>query len=97
MPIESESPSAGGEKSARDSDSLGHNDHRHDIDLVEKGGGGALGKDWDVAELHQQTSSAQPEQPPAAATPTGPGPVPDGGTQAWLQVLGGWMLFFNTW
>lgn len=25
------------------------------------------------------------------------GPPPNGGTQAWLQVLGSWMLFFNTW
>jgi hypothetical protein len=22
---------------------------------------------------------------------------PDGGLKAWLQVLGSWMLFFNTW
>ncbi|SMR51491.1 unnamed protein product [Zymoseptoria tritici ST99CH_3D1] len=29
--------------------------------------------------------------------PPGPGPVPNGGLQAWLQVLGSFMLFFNTW
>jgi MFS family permease len=34
--------------------------------------------------------------------PTGPpgppgGPPPDGGVTAWLQVLGGYFLFFNTW
>ena len=34
--------------------------------------------------------------PPKPAGPPG-GPVPNGGTQAWLQVLGSWMLFFNTW
>ena len=33
-----------------------------------------------------------PEKPQA-----GPGPPPNGGLTAWLQVLGGWMLFFNTW
>jgi hypothetical protein len=41
------------------------------------------------------------EQAPAADPPKGPpGPpfsVPDGGLQAWLQVAGGFMLFFNTW
>ncbi|CAK3884310.1 transporter MCH4 [Lecanosticta acicola] len=34
--------------------------------------------------------------PPVAAAPPG-GPVPNGGSKAWLQVLGSWMLFFNTW
>jgi hypothetical protein len=24
-------------------------------------------------------------------------PPPNGGTKAWLQVLGSWMLIFNTW
>ncbi|KXT10577.1 hypothetical protein AC579_9171 [Pseudocercospora musae] len=34
-----------------------------------------------------------------AARPSGPpgGPPPDGGITAWLQVLGGYFLFFNTW
>ncbi|WPG98119.1 Hypothetical protein R9X50_00090500 [Acrodontium crateriforme] len=37
------------------------------------------------------------QQSPAA--PPGPpgGPQPNGGLQAWLQVLGSFMLFFNTW
>ena len=26
-----------------------------------------------------------------------PGPPPNGGLKAWMQVLGSWMLFFNTW
>lgn len=41
--------------------------------------------------------AAEAEAKPAA--PPGPpgGPAPNGGTKAWLQVLGGWMLFFNTW
>lgn len=39
------------------------------------------------------------ESPPPKAPPKGPpgGPPPDGGTTAWLQVLGGFFLFFNTW
>jgi hypothetical protein len=36
---------------------------------------------------------ATPTPPPAA----GPSPPPNGGLQAWMQVLGGFMLFFNTW
>jgi len=41
-----------------------------------------------------------PKDPPqSAGPPKGPpgGPPPDGGTTAWLQVLGGYFLFFNTW
>ena len=34
-------------------------------------------------------------QPPAPSGP--PGPPPDGGLVAWLQVVGGFSLFFNTW
>lgn len=29
--------------------------------------------------------------------PSGPGPPPDGGLEAWLQVLGAFFLNFNTW
>ncbi|KAK4548824.1 hypothetical protein LTR36_008597 [Oleoguttula mirabilis] len=38
-----------------------------------------------------------PEPPPGP--PKGPpgGPPPDGGLTAWLQVLGGYFIFFNTW
>ncbi|EMC94852.1 hypothetical protein BAUCODRAFT_36127 [Baudoinia panamericana UAMH 10762] len=43
-------------------------------------------------------AEAQPNGPPKGP-PAGPpgGPPPDGGLQAWLQVVGGWSLFFNTW
>jgi len=48
------------------------------------------------------TDANAPAAPNSAAPkPAGPpGPpfsVPDGGIRAWLQVLGGFMLFFNTW
>jgi hypothetical protein len=38
-------------------------------------------------------------QPATESKPQAGGPpqVPDGGLQAWLQVLGAYMLFFNTW
>ena len=29
--------------------------------------------------------------------PSGPGPPPDGGLDAWLQVLGAFFINFNTW
>jgi len=37
----------------------------------------------------------QPQKPPPAGPPGGP--PPNGGLTAWLQVLGGFFLFFNTW
>jgi hypothetical protein len=44
------------------------------------------------ASLHHPASDVAP-------APQGPpgGPPPDGGLTAWLQVLGGYFLFFNTW
>lgn len=32
-----------------------------------------------------------------AASPISPGPIPDGGIQAWLQVLGSWVTLVATW
>ncbi|KAF2171966.1 hypothetical protein M409DRAFT_50573 [Zasmidium cellare ATCC 36951] len=46
------------------------------------------------AEAEKLDPEKQP--PPPAATIPQEGP-PNGGTMAWLQVLGSWMLFFNTW
>ncbi|KAL2859228.1 major facilitator superfamily domain-containing protein [Aspergillus pseudodeflectus] len=45
---------------------------------------------------HQQDA----EEPSTGSAPkpaTGPSPPPNGGLDAWLHVLGGFMLFFNTW
>jgi len=45
-------------------------------------------------------AEAQPTgPPPPSSSKGGPpgGPVPNGGTKAWMQVFGSWMLFFNTW
>jgi hypothetical protein len=44
-----------------------------------------------------QSSDGQAASPAAGSPPTSPGPIPNGGLQAWLQVLGAWILFFNTW
>jgi len=57
--------------------------------------------DGDGHASSQKTPPATDGDTPAAHKPAGPpGPpfsVPDGGLRAWLQVLGGFMLFFNTW
>ena len=46
----------------------------------------------------EEPVAQQPEIPRVeAAKPVGPSPVPNGGLQAWLHVLGGFFLFFNTW
>lgn len=45
----------------------------------------------------ENTRDSTPDEKPAAPPSNAPGPPPNGGLQAWLQVLGSWMLFFNTW
>lgn len=47
----------------------------------------------------EKPPSSQPDIPNTEVNkpPGGPPPPPDGGLQAWLHVLGGFMLFFNTW
>ena len=60
-----------------------------------------LGKEVPVsqnAEPHSEkpaVAAAPPAGPPGG--PPGMSPPPNGGTTAWLQVVGSWMLFFNTW
>ncbi|KAK3070549.1 hypothetical protein LTR53_010286 [Teratosphaeriaceae sp. CCFEE 6253] len=48
---------------------------------------------------HPAEAAAAAESQPKGPPPGGPpgGPPPNGGVQAWLQVLGSWCLFFNTW
>ena len=38
-----------------------------------------------MADLKRQARQPEPQTPP------------NGGTRAWLQVLGGFLVFFNTW
>lgn len=45
----------------------------------------------------EKSDSATPTGESAAPAAWSPPPVPDGGFQAWLQVAGAFMLFFNTW
>ncbi|KYK53982.1 hypothetical protein DCS_05931 [Drechmeria coniospora] len=40
---------------------------------------------------------APPPPPPTETLPSSQSPPPDGGLVAWLHVLGGFMLFFNSW
>ena len=41
--------------------------------------------------------AANEKQEVEAPKPAGPPPPPNGGTAAWLQTVGGFMMFFNTW
>ena len=52
-----------------------------------------------VATSEAKNEAPSRPGPPVFLTPDGKpaGPPPDGGLTAWLQVLGAWMLFFNTW
>ena len=44
--------------------------------------------DTDASETEKQTPSKPADTPP---------PPPDGGLTAWLQVVGAFFLFFNSW
>ena len=79
----------------------GQTKHETDIDHPNGPANGMI-NDPEKAEPEQPPATA-PEidtgKAPAPAPPKGPPmfDVPDGGTVAWLQVAGAWMLFFNTW
>lgn len=49
------------------------------------------------SQQSHDVSEEKADAPPAPPPNAGPGPVPNGGLVAWSQVLGSWMLFFNTW
>jgi hypothetical protein len=46
-----------------------------------------------AADAEAEIDAPKPSAPPG---PPG-GPPPNGGLQAWIQVAGSWVLFFNTW
>ncbi|KAE8368982.1 major facilitator superfamily domain-containing protein [Aspergillus caelatus] len=48
------------------------------------------------SEKSMDTKAPQPQEPPSRPA-GGPSPPPNGGTLAWLNVLGSFMLYFNTW
>ncbi|CAK7215601.1 hypothetical protein SCUCBS95973_002530 [Sporothrix curviconia] len=48
-----------------------------------------------VAEDEQAVTPASPASPATPAAPT-PSEIPDGGTRAWLQVLGAWVVMVET-
>ena len=56
-------------------------------------------RDEQDVEHGQANADATPPatQQPPDPKPFGPSPPPNGGIQAWTQVAGGFMLFFNTW
>ena len=50
----------------------------------------------DVEKANTEAPLPESHQP-AEPTPAAPSPPPNGGATAWLQIAGGFMLFFNTW
>ncbi|KNG83909.1 putative MFS monocarboxylate transporter [Aspergillus nomiae NRRL 13137] len=48
------------------------------------------------SEKSMDTKPPQPQEPPSRPA-GGPSPPPNGGSLAWLNVLGSFMLYFNTW
>jgi MFS family permease len=57
--------------------------------------------DNDTDNQSSETEEPVPGQQDVSRTeaprPSGPSPVPNGGLQAWLHVVAGFFLFFNTW
>ncbi|KAI5867886.1 MFS general substrate transporter [Durotheca rogersii] len=64
--------------------------------------GSSIALAGDKVETRADRNTASPTELENVAAPIpapqgGPGPPPDGGLVAWLHVVGGFMLFFNTW
>lgn len=53
------------------------------------------GSEKELADHEPTPKIVSPE--PITNTRKTPGPPPNGGLTAWLQVLGCFMLYFNTW
>ncbi|KUJ08680.1 MFS general substrate transporter [Mollisia scopiformis] len=75
-------------------------DYARDKEIGKQDGSDAETANSIVGEtIAEKPRTEQPEGPQDAVSKpaAGPPPPPDGGVQAWLQVVGGFMLFFNTW
>jgi hypothetical protein len=53
-------------------------------------------KEEHVTEDDEESPAAEPVQSKSSAEKDA-SPIPDGGFQAWLQVLGSFFLLFNSW
>lgn len=51
----------------------------------------------DVLGAEANISPAEPVERQKEVNPDDPGPPPNGGVKAWLQVAGSFFLFFNCW
>ena len=50
-----------------------------------------------ITQIQAEKAEKAEKGPAQPATPSLPPPPPNGGTKAWLQVLGAFFLNFNTW
>ncbi|KAH8894477.1 MFS general substrate transporter [Thozetella sp. PMI_491] len=51
----------------------------------------------DVESLRKSLPTSQPESDVESAKPVSPLSIPDGGWEAWVQVLGSWVILVATW
>ena len=51
----------------------------------------------DALDAEANVSPAEPVEPQKEVNSDDPGPPPNGGVKAWLQVAGSFFLFFNCW
>lgn len=77
-------------------------DRREDAAMNEKTSTPDLSSHLGTQSVDNTTSNPAPYTQPdslesAPKNTAAPGPVPNGGLQAWLHVLGSFFLFFNTW
>ncbi|KUI61503.1 Riboflavin transporter MCH5 [Cytospora mali] len=79
---------------------------REDVQYYRKGPGKddeqaarpASGPAPDTADVDPQPKDPTPTPGPApSGPPASQGPIPDGGTAAWLQILGSWVVLVATW
>lgn len=54
-------------------------------------------KNIEAGEEQQSPATAAATAPAPAPAPSQQSQIPNGGLQAWLQVLGAHLLFFNSW
>lgn len=54
-------------------------------------------QDLEAKEANPTAVREPEEAPPAPAKPNPAGEIPNGGLTAWLQVLGSFLLFLNSW
>jgi hypothetical protein len=56
-----------------------------------------LPSDAEIKDVDASSGPSSSPEPTPAPAPPAQSPIPNGGLTAWLQVLGAFFLFFNSW